>query len=162
MTQNDVLHIFLEGAGIETDTEDSIAIGYLFPYSAPAGVDAVMEKYTRYIDALLPVVGSMQRVQLVIRRGFTFSEYQVLFDSTIREPCFGAYPVFRSLCITTEPERRRIAFTLSKDSYEDYMTVLLKALTPFPSLLVNFFFGGCCYGKNIGYKACEKPCPHLW
>lgn len=160
MTQETLLHIFLEGAGIEIDTDDSIILGQLLPHFAPAGVDAVMQKYTAYIDGILQRLpkGSMKGLDLVIRRGFTFSEWQALFDTTIREKNFISYPVFRGLWITTEQERRRITFTLSKDNYDDYIAVLTKALAPFSSLLVNFFFGGSRYGENFSTKTFTPPC----
>lgn len=164
MTQETLLHIFLEGSGIEIDTEDSVFLGQLLPHFAPAGVDAVMQKYTAYIDGILQRLptGSNKRVDLVIRRGFTFSEWQVLFDATIREKNFLSYPVFRALWIATEQERRRITFTLSKDSYDDYIAVLMKALAPFSSLLVNFFLGGRRYGENFSTKTFTPPCFDLW
>jgi hypothetical protein len=156
MIQKDLLNIFLEGTGIETDTADTVILGHLLPQFSPAGVDAVMQKYTAYIEGLLQILpkNSTERLELHIRRGFTFSEWQALFDATIRESRFEIYPVFRCLWIATERERRRVTFTLSKDSYDDYIKTLLKALSPFPSSLVNFFFGGCCYGKSIGKKTC--------
>lgn len=156
MTQKDLLHIFLQGTGVEIETTDTVILGQLLPQFSPAGVDIVMQKYTSCIDGLLQVLpkNSTERLELHIRRGFTFSEWQVLFDATIRESRFEIYPVFRCLWITTERERRRVTFTLSKDSYDDYIKTLLKTLAPFPSLIVDFFFGGSRYSKSIGKKAC--------
>lgn len=163
MTQNKLLQIFLEGAGIEPDTDDSILLGQLLPQDAPAGIDAVMKFYTAHVDGILQQLPttSSQRVELVIRRGFTFSEYHALFDVAVREKHFGSHAVFRALWITTEQERRRITFTLSKDSYDDYLAVLTKALAPFSSLLVNFFFGGRRYSKNFCTKAFTSSCLDL-
>jgi hypothetical protein len=164
MTQDKLLHIFLEGAGIETDTDDNILLGQLLPQDAPAGVDAIMKTYTAHIDGILQQLpkNSLQRVELVIRRGFTFSEYQALFDVAIREKHFSSHVIFRALWIITEQERRRIAFTLSKDSYDDYLAVLTKTLSPFPSLLVNFFFGGSRYRKGFSTKAFTPTCFTMW
>jgi hypothetical protein len=160
MTQNKLLQIFLEGAGIDPDTDDSILLGQLLPQDAPAGFDAVMKFYTANIDGILQQLPttSLQRVDLVIRRGFTFGEYYALFDVAVREKHFSSHAVFRALWITTEQERHRITFTLSKDSYDDYLAILSKALTPFPSLLVNFFFGGSRYSKSFGTKAFTPSC----
>jgi hypothetical protein len=155
---------FLQGAGIEADDQDSIAIGYLNPYFAPAGIDAVMEKYTAHIDDLLQKLpqGSIEKLKLFIRRGFTFREYQALFDTTIRENSFSSYPVYRSLWITKEQERRRWTFTFSKESHDDYMTVLEKALSPFASWLMTFFFTSSHYGKSFSKKSFAPSCFTMW
>jgi hypothetical protein len=155
MTQQDILNYFLQGAGIEPDTEDGIAVGHLTPHFATAGVDMVMEKYTTYIDSLIQKLpeGSIARLELFIRRGFKFSEYQTLFDMTIRESSFASYVIFRCLWITTERERRRYALAFLKDSHEDYIAVLSKTLAPFAPWLVNFFFGVRCYSKSFRKKS---------
>lgn len=162
-TLDKIADIFLRGSGIEADGDDNIAIGYLNPFYSPAGVDAVMERYTAYIDDLLRKLpdGSIEKVELFIRRGFTFSEYQALFDTTIREHAFSSYPAYRSLWITKELERRRWTFTFSKDNHEDYMTVLAKAITPFASWLMKFFFRGRCYGQNFRKKSFTPSCADL-
>lgn len=164
MTQEKLLHIFLEGAVIEPDTDDSILLGQLLPQDAPAGVDAIMNYYTAHIDGILQQLpkDNLQRVELVIRRGFTFSEYQALFDVAIKEKQFSSHAIFRALWITTEQERRRLTFTLSKDSYDDYMAVLTKALSPFIGLPINFFFGGSRYRKGFRTKAFTPPCFTMW
>jgi hypothetical protein len=155
MTQQDIMNYFFQGAGIEPDTEDGIAVGQLTPHFATAGVDMVMEKYTTYIDSLIQKLpqGSIARLELFIRRGFTFREYQTLFDMTIRETSFASYVIFRCLWITTERERRRYALAFLKESHDDYIAVLSKTLAPFAPWLINFFFGVRHYGKNF----CKKP-----
>lgn len=143
MTQEKLLHIFLQEADIVQDDEDGIAVGSLRPCDSPAGVQSVMEWHTKNMDALLQVLpDGVDKIEVLIRRGFTFAEYQMLFDSTIRENSFNQYPVFRSLWITSERERRRWTFTYSKDSHDDYMTVLSKVLQGFAPSLLTFFFTG--------------------
>jgi hypothetical protein len=143
MNTINLLQTFLEGAGLENDTLESVAIGTMKPADCRNGVDSIMQYYTTYIDNLIEQSESdTEKIQLQSVRGITFSEYQLLFDLSIHENDFHKFSVFRHLWLNNEKERRRFIYHLSKDSHENYMNVLLQSLCLFDAHFLLFFFFG--------------------
>lgn len=155
MTEQELLQTFLQGAGLHSDDEESLAIGCLTPANSPAGIDAVMEKHTKQIDTILQTLPETHpdKQALFSIRGFAFTEYQDLFNVTISEQSFIGYPIFRFLGITRERERKRFIYNLSKDRYEDYFDLLTKSLLSYGIHgLLSFFFTESNYRPYISKK----------
>lgn len=163
MKHSDMIYQFLRGAGIEDDTEDSVMLGHLTPSLAPVGIDAVMHKHTSTIDALIQQLpkNSVKRIQMQIIRGFTYNEFLSLFDAGIKEKDFHEHPVFKSLFITSERQRKKwlVIYALTKE-YDDYLFILAKSLSPFAPQLVSFFFPKRRYGKNFCEEKFGTTCAH--
>lgn len=134
-----MIKIFLQGAGIEQDAPDNIAIGSLKPYFSQAGMESVLKVHIEQIDRLISLLpdGSSQKTEAWSIRGFSYSEYLQLFQAGIRELSYREYPIFNCLGITTAEERRRLIYHLS-ESYGHYLSLLLHTCHAFR--LSSFFF----------------------
>jgi hypothetical protein len=161
MSSRELEQIFISAAGLTRESEDAVNIGALTPPLVPAGLDAVMQSHTRAIDELLDKVpkGSMQELELRIRRGFRFDEYKELFSPKPHKN-YGNYAAFRSLWITDEKRRRELIYNLSSDRYDDYVTLLSKALEPFHPQL-SFFFKSRFSGSHFG-EGSNESCTPTW
>jgi hypothetical protein len=105
-----------------------------------AGIDKVLEVHTAEIDTLLQFAreGSQQYQELLQVRGFTYAEYQHLFQVGITEQSYKDFIIFRCLDLTTEKERKRLIYHLSRDSDEDYLSLLFQSCHAYRML--SFFF----------------------
>lgn len=139
MNQKEMKRLFLQGAGIDNET-DGVAVGCLQPFQAMAGIDKVLEVHTAEIDTLLQFAreGSQQYQELLQIRGFTYAEYQHLFQVGITEQSYKDFIIFQCLGLTTEKERKRLIYHLSRDSDEDYLSLLFQSCHAYRML--SFFF----------------------
>ena len=143
MTIDELITLALKGAGVENDNLDNVTLGSFTASTAPASINAIMEKVTTDIDALLSLipVDSLDAIELRLLRGFTYKEFQALFNSGIRPEDYGSYPVFQALHISNHFERRRWLIYSINDEYEAYLRVLMRCLAPLhENHLVTFFF----------------------
>lgn len=142
MTSKQREQIFFQGTGLEENTEDSIAIGCLIPSYCPSGIDAVMHRHTQEIDMLLQLLleGSKEKIELLSLRGFTFSEYQDLFNLSIPESSFREIAVFQYFHLVKEKERRKLIYSISKEKYEDYLALLFETFKSFSNFSLFHFF----------------------
>lgn len=155
MTEQELLQTFLHGAELHDDNDEGVAIGCLSAVNCPAGIDAVMQRHTKQIDTVLQALPETHpdKQALFSIRGFTFTEYQDLFNVTISDQSFMGYPIFRFLGITRERERKRFIYNLSKDRYEDYFDLLTKSLLSYGIHgLLSFFFTESNYRPYISKK----------
>ncbi|OJW81744.1 MAG: hypothetical protein BGO69_14650 [Bacteroidetes bacterium 46-16] len=157
MNQKEMKRLFLQGAGIDNET-DGVAVGCLQPFQAMAGIDKVLEVHTAEIDTLLHFAreGSQQYQELLQVRGFTFAEYQHLFQVGITEQSYKDFIIFRCLDLTMEKERKRLIYHLSRDSDEDYLSLLFQSCHAYRML--SFFF---THVDNSTYKS-RFPYTHSW
>lgn len=126
---NELLQIFLDAADLEPEGESSVFLGFLAPVDSTAGLDAMLKKHTTHIDMILLTkrMSKISRAKIQAIRCFTYKEYQCLFDRSIKEDEMREFPIFNTLFIATDKQRR--LFTRSRDdSYEAYLA-LLKAFT---------------------------------
>lgn len=133
-------YIFCKAAGLlETDEDDTIHIGNLLPTYCPDGLEKVMEYHCKVIDDLISLSKStLQTVELLALRGFTYHEYlTVLSDLTIKRD-FHKYPALRCLFLS-EKERRQVILALTRD-WNGYQTLLAQVLTRFHSSISEFLF----------------------
>lgn len=155
MTQEEIT--FLNGAGIETDINDSVTIGYLVPTDAPAGIDAVMDIHIQQIDKLIRALpqGSKERKQLLQVRGFLFTEFLQLFTTPITEQSFKDVTIFQVLHLQ-EKERKRLILKVSP-TYEEYLNVLSQVLVRNNAVhLPSFFFRARFYGSSFIEKGAKQ------
>ncbi|MFV0470898.1 MAG: hypothetical protein ACK5L7_02520 [Paludibacteraceae bacterium] len=141
MEYGKLTEIFKQGAGL-FDGGDGVLFGRTYAPFVPDGLDAVMLYHCGQVDVLLQKLpkGSVREIELFATRGFTMQEYQALFDLNIREKDFHLYPVFRSLWINTEKQRRKLIYTLDKEKYYDYWQTLSSCMARFNPSLLTFFF----------------------
>lgn len=141
MENERLTQIFRQGAQL-ADGEDYVLLGKTYAPFVPDGLNAVMQYHCEQTDALLQKLpkGSVKEIELFATRGFTIQEFQALFDLSIREKDFYLYPVFRSLWINTEKQRRKLIYDLDKEKYHDYWTILSSCLARFNPSLLTFFF----------------------
>lgn len=141
MKQEEILHTFMQGAGLEAEGNDTVALGSLIPALAPAGVEAVMKVHTQRIDRLLTLLphDSLLHYKLLAVRGFSFSEYQQLFRQGVSEQALLDLPICKVLHISNQKERKRFILSLS-DSYEDYLSLLRQFFQTHGSLRLQTFF----------------------
>ena len=151
MNSREIWETFLLGAGFEEiDTDTTIDIGYTTPLYAPReGVFLVMEKYTKQIDLLVQMLPAShpECIRLLLLRGFTYKEYEALYDFRITDNGYGGHPIFFSLMIKSEQHRKRLIYLYPEKTYANYMALLCKALQAGGGYhLVSFFFDvqGCC------------------
>lgn len=138
MTQTHPAQTFISAAGLVTDSEDAVTLGSLSPGDAPVGVDALMKVHTGEIDALLKKLpdDSVDALELLIRRGFTYEEYLQFF-----QPFRKGHEqrlAYRAMFIDTDERRRDLLFNLSQD-YDGYISLLARTLHPFHPHLSAFF-----------------------
>lgn len=161
MKQDDLLNTFMQGAGIEKDSDDNVAIGSLIPALAPAGVEAVMKAHTQRIDRLLELLPgeSLLRYKLLAVRAFRFSEYQQLFQQGITQQTLQELAICKVLHITNEKERKRFILPLT-NRYEDYLKLLSQFFQTHGSLrLQTFFFptrSDGSYKNRFTYVNCRE------
>ena len=141
MEREKLTEIFKAGAQLLTD-EESVLFGETCAPFVPDGIEAVMQHHCLETDKLLRKLpkGSTKEIELFATRGFTMQEYQALFDLNIREKDFYLYPVFRSLWINSESQRRKIIYPLQKEKHNDYWQLLTSCLARFNPFLLTFFF----------------------
>jgi hypothetical protein len=145
--ENDLQIIFLNAIDViipdeGNDNECGVFLGWITPIDAPSGLAAVMDYYTKYIDGLLQSLPMtpLQHIELVMLRCFSHEEYKCLFLSSIKEKDFHAYPIFRTLLITTSEDR--LYFTRSRDdSYEAYTAFLEGWTKNYNPFLHTFLYG---------------------
>jgi hypothetical protein len=137
-----LLQIFQDAVSIIPDGEDSVFLGTLELTAAPAGVNAVMDYWTKIVDnALLQTgIGDTQKLELLTMRGFTIDEYATLFDIGIKPQDFTRYPIYQSLLITTQKERAGVIYQLNRDSYADYLTLLHRTFRLFNPFMNAFLY----------------------
>jgi len=136
-----LLLIWQDAVSIIPDGEESVFLGvFEKPTDAPAGVHAVMCYWTGIVDTFLQraSMSSIQRLSLLTIRGFTFDEYKVLFDMSIKN--YTRYPIYQSLLITTAQERASVIYQLT-DSYDGYLTLLDRTLALYNPFLHTFLYG---------------------
>lgn len=141
MNIHDLKKIFLKGAGIEDEEEDmAVCVGFLRPYQAIAGVDAVMEAHTREVQKLIDLLptDSPQRLKLFSYRGFSREEYYQLFLQGINEKSLKDFPVCACLKIHSLQELRTVIYHFSKDD-DEYLSLLFSSCTAYH--LIRFFLG---------------------
>lgn len=161
MKQDELLNTFMQGAGIEKDSDGNVAIGTLVPALAPAGVEAVMKTHTQRIDKLLQLLPgeSLLRYKLLAVRAFRFSEYQQLFQTGITQQTLQELAICKVLHITNEKERKRFILPLT-NRYEDYLKLLSQFFQTHGSLrLQTFFFPArfdCSYQVRCSYTHSGK------
>ena len=141
MERKKLTEIFKAGAQLSS-SEESVLFGETCAPFVPDGVEAVMQFHCLETDKLLRKLpkGNTKEIELFATRGFTMQEYQALFDLTIREKDFYLYPVFRSLWINSESQRRKIIYPLQKEKHNDYWQLLVSCLARFNPSLLTFFF----------------------
>lgn len=141
MKKEKILHTFMQGAGLEAESNDTVALGTLIPALAPAGVEAVMKAHTQRIDRLLTLLphNSLLHYKLLAVRGFSFSEYQQLFRQGVSEQALLDLPICKVLHISNQKERKRFILSLS-DSYENYLSLLRQFFQTHGSLRLQTFF----------------------
>lgn len=141
MKQDDLLNTFMQGAGIEKDSDNNVAIGTLIPALAPAGVEAVMKAHTQRIDRLLQLLpdDSLLRYKLMAVRAFRFSEYQQLFQTGITQQTLQELAICKVLHITNEKERKRFILPLT-NRYEDYLSLISRFFQTTGTLRLQTFF----------------------
>lgn len=141
MQDHERLQIFIKGAGL-TDSTEAVYFGNVLAPYIPSGVEAVMKEHCSQVDTLLQKLpkGNIKEIELFATRGFTMQEYEALFDLTIREKEYMLYPVFRSLWLLNENERRKLIYPLQKQNFNDYWQLLASHLARFNPHLLTFFF----------------------
>lgn len=143
MAKEALLQNFLSGAGLlATNDTEGVHFGETLPRFVPAGLEKVMQAHTSEIDQLREkmVKGSLTEIELFLTRGFTFAEYQTLFDLGVKEKDFTQYPAFRSLWIATEAQRRKYIYHIQKENFNDYLRLLEGCFKQFNKNLLTFFF----------------------
>lgn len=138
MTDTTPQDAFISAAGLVAESEDAVTLGSLTPGGAPAGVDALIQAHISEIDALLKKLPheSMDALELLIRRGFTYDEYQQFFQPFRKG--HEQRPAYRAMVIETDERRREVIYNLTA-SHDDYVTLLSRALRPFHPSLGLFF-----------------------
>lgn len=156
MKQNNILHTFMQGAGLENEGYNTVALGTLTPALAPAGVEAVIKKHTQRIDKLLHVVppDSVTYYKLLAVRGFSFSEYQQLFQQGVSEQALLDLPICKVLHISNQKERKRFILSLS-DCYEDYLSLLHQFFQTTGSLRLQDFFFQARFDGSYQFQRCS-------
>jgi hypothetical protein len=136
------LQHFINGTGINPQSDEDITFGETNALFSPSGVEEVMKHHVSFIDNLLSNVkhNITQQLELFSIRGFTFNEFQALFDLNIREKDFNLHPAIRSLWITNENERRKIVYNLDKQNFNDFFKILAQCLQRYNPHLLTFFF----------------------
>ncbi len=141
-TGTQLFHFYSETGILDQNDDDGVLFGETLPCFSPEGLSKVLEIHIAEIDTLrakLPF-GSLKELELFLLRGFTFNEYEALFDLGIKEKDFVLYPAFRSLWIHSESQRRKIIYKIEKQNFNDYLALLQKCLKQFNPPLFSFFF----------------------
>ena len=100
-----------------------------------------MEKHTALIDLQLHTFQSDTKLrwQLLSVRGFTYSEYEVLFNKQISTEQTGLYPIFEVLMIATEEQRKYFTNKYKADEvsylnalYDRHVPIAVWFFSPLP------------------------------
>lgn len=100
--------------------EGSFFLGFMQVLDCEAGFDEVVKAYCKAVDNLLATVSmtDLQKLQMLFLRPFSFDEFLLLFDKNIRHIDFARYPIFSTLLITSEDDRRLFTHLRNPDRYE--------------------------------------------
>lgn len=100
--------------------EDSVFLGFMQVLDCDEGFDELVKAYCKAVDNVLAMVSmtDLQRLQLLLLRPFSFDEYQLLYDKNIRHIDFTRYPIFSTLLITSEDDRRLFTHLHSPERHE--------------------------------------------
>jgi len=81
MTIDELITLALKGAGVENDNLDNVTLGSFTASTAPASINAIMEKVTTDIDALLSLipVDSLDAIELWLISRISGAAYQQSF-----------------------------------------------------------------------------------
>ncbi len=103
--------IFYEAIGIDTD--DNLDIGTIDFHSLQNGITTFMQEWVNRVDYYLNVISTLEKQEyspqyraFFYERGFTYQEFQVLFDAEIEEDSYFQYPIFEFLQIQSNAQRR--------------------------------------------------------
>lgn len=100
--------------------EGSVFLGFIEIQDCEAAFDEVVRTYCKKVDKVLTTIPmtDLQRLQLLFLRPFSFDEFLLLFDRNIRHLDFTRYPIFSTLLITSEDDRRLFTHLRNPDRHE--------------------------------------------
>lgn len=142
MTRKDLIHDFYNAVDLLSEDERQSGVFFgTISITEAAGLEAILVRYTQYIDKLLQTLPltPLQHIELLVSRTFTFAEYCMLWDMTIKQKDFQDYMIFRVLFISTDKER--LLFTSVRQArHEDFLELLEKYTRYNNPFLHNFLY----------------------
>ncbi|MES2386817.1 MAG: type IV secretion system DNA-binding domain-containing protein [Bacteroidota bacterium] len=119
------------------DEPDSVEFGHTIPAEFFGVVIAAMKRHVAAVDNELSYSrhDKDKRYRLLAVRGFTYAEFQVLFNTKVSIDQFEQYPIFEVLMLGSEQMRRDFINLLDTDEIS-YLKALQKARVP---ILASFF-----------------------
>lgn len=121
--------------------EGSVFLGFIQVLDCDEAFDKVVKAYCNVVDNMLASLRmtDLQWLRTIFLRPFSFDEFLLLYDKTIRPTDFTRYPIFSTLRITSEDDRR--LFTHLRPERHEYHNRLAAHIRVYNPLLYQFLYG---------------------